>query len=106
MIKILAVASEVHPIIKTGGLADVVGALAGGLAAREVTVTTLVPGYPAVLAALQNPERVTRFDDCFGGKAVLKRGTAAELISSSWIRRTSMIGPAIPTPVLTAGLAG
>src|ERR1700684_2101046 len=79
MISILAVASAGHPIIKTGGLADVVGALAGGLAAHGVAVTTLVPGYPAVLAALQNPERVAEFDDCFGGKAVLKRGTAAGL---------------------------
>jgi len=79
MIRILAVASEVHPIIKTGGLADVVGALAGGLAAHGVAVTTLVPGYPAVLAALQNPERVARLDDCFGGKAILKRDTAAGL---------------------------
>jgi starch synthase len=79
MTRILAVASEVHPIIKTGGLADVVGALAGGLAPHGVAVTTLVPGYPAVLAALQNPERVARLDDCFGGKAILKRGTAAGL---------------------------
>jgi starch synthase len=29
--KVLSVASEAHPLVKTGGLADVVGALPGAL---------------------------------------------------------------------------
>ena len=37
--KLLAVASEIHPLIKTGGLADVVGALPGALAGHGVAVT-------------------------------------------------------------------
>jgi len=51
--RVLAVASECFPLVKTGGLADVVGALPGALAQEGVSVTTLLPGYPAVLAALE-----------------------------------------------------
>jgi starch synthase len=49
---VLSVASEVFPLVKTGGLADVVGALPAALAPEGIRVRTLVPGYPAVLAKL------------------------------------------------------
>lgn len=51
--RVLSVASEAYPLIKTGGLADVVGALPAALAREGVAVRTLLPGYPAVLAALK-----------------------------------------------------
>ncbi|MCQ0990201.1 glycogen synthase GlgA [Jiella marina] len=51
--RILSIASEVFPLIKTGGLADVAGALPFALAAHGCDVTTLVPGYPVVMKALQ-----------------------------------------------------
>jgi starch synthase len=79
MITVLAVASEIHPLVKTGGLADVVGALPLALAAHEVAVTTLVPGYPAVRKALAGSQIAAKLDDCFGGPAVLRRGQAAGL---------------------------
>ena len=50
--RVLSVASEVYPLIKTGGLADVAGALPGALKPLGVAMRTLVPGYPAVLAGL------------------------------------------------------
>ena len=37
-IRVLSVASEIYPIIKTGGLADVVGALPGALKAEGIEV--------------------------------------------------------------------
>ena len=46
---VLAVVSEIFPLIKTGGLADVAGALPGALAAEGVAVRSLIPGYPPVL---------------------------------------------------------
>ena len=46
---VLAVASEIFPLIKTGGLADVVGALPPALARENIATRTLIPGYPAVL---------------------------------------------------------
>ena len=51
-IQVLAAASEIYPLIKTGGLADVVGALPLALASQGVHVKTLVPGYPRVMQAL------------------------------------------------------
>jgi len=50
-IEILAVASEAYPLVKTGGLADVVGALPAALRPHGIRTRTLLPGYPAVLAA-------------------------------------------------------
>jgi len=56
--KVLAVASEAYPLIKTGGLADVVGALPAALAPHGVATTTLLPGYPAILHALEGARPV------------------------------------------------
>jgi starch synthase len=78
-VTVLAVASEVFPLIKTGGLADVVGALPPALAAEGVNVVTLVPGYPAVLQGLVDAAQVHSFADLFGGPARLLRGRAVGL---------------------------
>ena len=60
-VKVLSVASEVFPLIKTGGLADVVGALPAALARENVEIRTLVPGYPAVMTKLA-PLGITRLE--------------------------------------------
>jgi starch synthase len=78
-VRVLSAASEVYPLVKTGGLADVAGALPKALAAENVAVTTLVPGYPAVLDALGDASAVLAFDDLFGGGARVLAGTAAGL---------------------------
>jgi starch synthase len=62
-LRVLAVTSEVYPLVKTGGLADVAGALPAALAAEDVAVTTLIPGYPAVMAALDDAETVAAIGD-------------------------------------------
>ena len=79
MTRVLAVTSEIFPLVKTGGLADVTGALPGALAPLDIATTTLVPGYPAVLRALSATQEVMRFDDLFGGPAVVRAGTTGEL---------------------------
>ena len=53
-LSILFVASECFPLIKTGGLADVVGALPLALEKAGLEVTVFLPGFPKVLAGLQN----------------------------------------------------
>lgn len=75
MLHVLAVASEIHPLVKTGGLADVVAALPRALKPHDVHVTTLVPGYPAMLKAAGNAEVVARIEGLFGADSVLKRLT-------------------------------
>jgi starch synthase len=75
----LSIASEIYPLVKTGGLADIAGALPQALAAENVTVSTLVPGYAAVLDALAGAEPVAEFNDLFGGPARVLRGKAGPL---------------------------
>lgn len=79
MIEVVSVASEAYPLIKTGGLADVTGALPAALAAHDVTVRTLIPGYPSVLGAIENGRAVYDFHDYFGGFAQLITGRAGGL---------------------------
>ncbi|MBN9068257.1 MAG: glycogen synthase GlgA [Rhizobiales bacterium] len=77
--KILSVTSEVFPLVKTGGLADVVGALPPALAAHGVHATTFVPGYPGLAAKLRKKKEVHVYADLFGAKASILRGEAAGL---------------------------
>ena len=67
--KVLSVASECAPLVKTGGLADVAGALPPALAADGVEMKTLLPGYPAVMAALGAATEVRATGDLFGAPA-------------------------------------
>ena len=75
--KVLSVASECVPFVKTGGLADVVGALPGALAALGVEVRVLVPGYPAVKAALPEDAEARALARLPGGRARLISARAA-----------------------------
>lgn len=77
--QVLAVASEVFPLAKTGGLADVTGALPSALAAIGVATRTLMPGYRPVLAQLARARPVHAWSDLFGGSARLLSATAAGL---------------------------
>ena len=90
--RVLAVASEAVPLVKTGGLADVVGALPGALAPLGVRVVTMLPGYPAVMEALAGGQ-ATKLPDMFGGVARLVAGRAHG-------RDTGAPGPfpAVPAP--------
>ena len=50
-IRVLYATSEAHPLIKTGGLADVSGALPAALCERGADARLLLPGYPPALDA-------------------------------------------------------
>jgi starch synthase len=56
--KILHVAAEMYPWVKTGGLADVVGALPEALARRGADVRVLLPGLPAFVEGLSKAHEV------------------------------------------------
>jgi starch synthase len=51
-LRILYAASEVHPLVKTGGLADVSGALPDALRRLGSDARVLLPAYPGVLARI------------------------------------------------------
>ena len=68
--KVLHVAAEVFPLVKTGGLADVVAALPVALAGQGADVRLLLPGLPAVLDAVQAARVVVDIGACFGAVRV------------------------------------
>ena len=61
--RILFVTSEIYPLIKTGGLADVSGALPAALAPLGIDVKVLIPGYPAVLSRLEDVKTIAHLPD-------------------------------------------
>ncbi|MBN2760293.1 MAG: glycogen synthase GlgA [Rhodobacteraceae bacterium] len=63
---VLAVASECAPMVKTGGLADVVGALPMALAPQGWAIRTLLPGYRSVLAAFPRARVLADLPDLLG----------------------------------------
>ena len=77
--RVLSVASEIYPIIKTGGLADVAGALPLALRSEGVEMRTLVPGYPAVMDALESAEPLLEWPLFFGGITRLLKARCGEL---------------------------
>lgn len=81
-LEVLGVASEMYPLLKTGGLADVVGALPSALAPLGVRVHTLLPGHPSVLAAIQDARELVSWPAWFGGAArlVAARHGDAEIV--------------------------
>ena len=79
MTKVLFIVSECAPLIKTGGLADVAGALPLALGELGDEVRILLPGYRAIQDKIGKTRDVTTFDDLFGGPATLKEAKVAGL---------------------------
>ena len=77
--RVLAVASECAPLIKTGGLADVVGALPHALEGQGWAIRTLIPGYKPVMKALRKPKLVLDIPDLLGTPARILACNAAGL---------------------------
>ena len=65
--RVLSVASECVPLIKTGGLADVVGALPGALAPLGWEMRVLLPCYRPLKAAAAGWSVVWHGAEVFGG---------------------------------------
>ncbi len=59
---VLFATSEVAPLVKTGGLADVSASLPAALVALGCDLRLLVPGYPAVLAGMHDRRVVARIE--------------------------------------------
>jgi starch synthase len=67
---VLHVAAEVFPLVKTGGLADVVAALPAAQAEQGADVRLLLPGLPSIMDGVQSPRTVVDIGACFGALRV------------------------------------
>lgn len=58
--RILQVCAEIFPLLKTGGLADVAGALPPALRAQGADLRVLLPGFAPILAGLEDVVEIGR----------------------------------------------
>ena len=73
--KVLHVAAEIFPLIKTGGLADVVGALPQALNACGAQARLVLPGLPAIADAVLHQKTLCSLSPLFGaGRVSLRLG--------------------------------
>lgn len=71
--RVLHVCSELFPLLKTGGLADVLGALPRAQIAAGAGVRLLMPGFPALLQGIGKTAIVSELHT-FAGKITLRYG--------------------------------
>ncbi len=69
-LRVLHAAAEIFPLVKTGGLGDVIAALPPALARSGVDARLLLPGYPAILAAFKPARKVASFGAAFGAATI------------------------------------
>ena len=73
--KVLHVAAEIFPLIKTGGLADVVGALPQALNLCGAEARLVLPGLPAIADAVLHQKTLCTLGPLFGaGRVSLRLG--------------------------------
>ncbi|MEY4697896.1 MAG: glycogen synthase GlgA [Pseudomonadota bacterium] len=80
--RVLSVASECVPLVKTGGLADVVGALPAALAAQGWEMRVLLPAYRALRDRLGAMRPVWREPALWGGEGVVYLGGGMMLLDA------------------------
>ena len=73
--RVLILASEAVPLIKTGGLADVITSLARTLRRRGIDATVMIPGYPAAIERAGAVREIDILPDLPGGPGRLLLGT-------------------------------
>ena len=93
-LRVLQVAAEIYPFVKTGGLADVVGALPQALAEQGADVRLLLPGIPAIADALHEGRSVAECGPVFDAARVSlllgrlgEGGVPAYVIDAPWLYR-------------------
>ncbi|WON76779.1 glycogen synthase GlgA [Serratia sp. UGAL515B_01] len=86
--QVLHVCSEMYPLLKTGGLADVVGALPTAQIAEGADVRVLLPAFPDVRNGIPDTVLVAEVDS-FAGRVSLRYGTyhgvSVYLIDAPWL---------------------
>lgn len=85
-LRVLHAAAECFPLVKTGGLADVIAALPAAQRAAGLDARLLLPGYPALRAALRAAVGVAECGPAFGAARItLRRGTLEGIGSAAGV---------------------
>jgi starch synthase len=77
--RVLQVSAEIFPLLKTGGLADIAGALPAALTAVGCELRVLLPGFAPILADLQDVQTVCELSAPWGDRITLRKGRLAAL---------------------------
>lgn len=73
--KVLHVAAEIFPLVKTGGLADVTGAILPALNQRGIDARIVLPGLPAILDGVRQQKKLVELGAVFGaGQVTIRQG--------------------------------
>lgn len=77
--RVLQVSAEIFPLLKTGGLADVAGALPAALGRAGCEVRVLLPGFPDIASQLADAADVAEITTPWGERARVRYGRFAAL---------------------------
>lgn len=77
--KVLQVSAEIFPLLKTGGLADIAGAMPAALNAQGCEVRVLLPGFAPIMADLQSASVLAELTAPWGEQVVLRQGVLGAL---------------------------
>lgn len=83
--KVLQVSAEIYPLVKTGGLADIAGALPAALRTVGCDPRVLLPGFATILADLQDATTLCELEAPWGERVALRCGTLATLGLSAYV---------------------
>ena len=94
--KVLHAAAEIFPLVKTGGLADVMGALPQALHAAGADARVVLPGLPDIVSGVANQRLICELGALFGAAKVSLRlgqlpgsGLPAYVIDAPYLYRRS-----------------
>ena len=77
--RVLQVSAEIYPLLKTGGLADIAGALPAALQEVGCDVRVLLPGFPAIRSGLSDAVEVGQFQTPWGERLRVEFGVLPAL---------------------------
>jgi len=83
--KVLQVSAEIFPLLKTGGLADIAGALPAALNAAGCDVRVLLPGFAPIMADLQSASVLTELTAPWGERVLLRQGVLGSLGIAAYV---------------------
>jgi starch synthase len=85
MMRVLQVSTEVFPLLKTGGLADIAGALPAALKAVGCDVRLLLPGFAPILENLRQSSVLAQLVAPWGDVVTLRQGNLMALDCHAYV---------------------